>query len=98
LVPERRGIDSIAAARLVVAVGAHRALRGFGPSWIFAARAAGWRWGSRQELGDRMYTLKRAGLITFTRKPHSLDVTRAGREWALRTLTPARVARRRELA
>jgi hypothetical protein len=80
------GVDPIAAARLVVAVGAHRALRGFGPSWIYAARAAGWRWQGPRELGDRMYVLKCAGLVTFTREPHSLDVTPAGRRWALKTL------------
>jgi hypothetical protein len=97
-VPELRGIDPGSAARLIIAIGAHRALRGFGPSWVYAARAAGWRWNGPRDLGDRMYVLKRAGLVTFTRKAHSLDVTPAGRRWALATLSLERAERRRELA
>lgn len=96
--PELRGLDPGAAARLIVVIGAHRALRGFGPSWIYAARAADWRWNGQRDLGDRMYGLKRAGLITFTREAHSLDVTPAGRRWALAALSRERAARRRELA
>jgi hypothetical protein len=95
---ELKGMDPMAAARLVVAIGAHRALRGSGPSWIYAARAAGWRWHGPRELGDRMYLLKRAGLITFSREPHSLDLTPAGRRWALETLRREQATRRRELA
>jgi hypothetical protein len=79
-------LDARAAARLIVAIGAHRSLRGFGPSWVYVARAAGWSWNGRRDLSDRMYALKRAGLITFTREPHSLEVTPAGRRWALATL------------
>jgi hypothetical protein len=97
-VTELRGLHPGSAARLIVAIGAHRTLRGFGPSWVCAARAAGWRWSDRRDLGDRMHGLRRAGLITFTREPHSLDVTPAGRRWALSTLSRERAERRRELA
>ncbi|HZQ03699.1 MAG TPA: hypothetical protein VFA88_06750 [Gaiellaceae bacterium] len=97
---ELRGLDPAAAARLVVAVGAYRALHGSGPSWRQAARAAGWRWRETRdhpggplrsdELADRMHALRRAGLITFTREPRSLAVTPAGRRWALATLAHER--------
>jgi hypothetical protein len=103
-----RGLDPIAVARLVVAVGAFRALHGFGPSWRQAARAAGWTWAETRpqpqaslrsdDLADRMHSLKRAGLITFTRTSHSLDVTPAGRRWALATFAAERMGRRREPA
>jgi hypothetical protein len=93
-----RNLEPTAAARLIAAIGAHHALRGFGPSWIYAARAAGWRWNGRRDLGDGIYALKRAGLITFTREPHSLDVTPAGRRFALATLSRERAIRRQELA
>jgi len=107
-VHELRGLDPVAAGRLVVAVGAYRALHGCGPSWRQAARAAGWTWRETRdhprapshsdELADRMHALRRAGLIVFTCEQHSLDVTRAGRRFALATLSNARAARRRELA
>jgi hypothetical protein len=100
-------VDPIAAARLVVAIGAFHQLHGHGPSWRQAARAAGWRWRDNagrdstgyvsDELADRMHMLRRAGLIVFTRDPRSLDVTVSGRKWALATLTPTRAARQRGL-
>jgi hypothetical protein len=89
-------VDPIAAGRLIVGIGAFRQLHGHGPSWRQAARAAGWRWRDNagrdstgyvsDELADRMHMLRRAGLVTFTRQPRSLDVTSAGRRWALETL------------
>jgi hypothetical protein len=106
--PELRGLNPGAAAKFVLAVGAFRAMHGTGPSWRQAARAAGWTWREQRnrpdgpsysdDLAELMHTLRGAGLITFTREPRSLDVTPAGRKWALRTLTPARAVGRRELA
>jgi len=105
--PELNGIDPVAAARLIVVIGAYRARHGHSPSWRQAARSAGWRWRDNvgrdstgynsNELADRMHELRRAGLITFSKKPGSLDVTQAGRRWALSTLSPARVARAKQL-
>jgi len=105
--PELHDIDSVAAARLIIVVGAYRALHGRGPSWRRAARAAGWSWHEERprpggplrssELEGRMYALRRAGLITFSKEPGSLDVTPAGRRWALATLSPERAARAKEL-
>ena len=105
--PNLRGLDPVAAARLVVAVGAYWALHRCGPSWRQAARAAGWTWTETRphpqaslrsdDLAGRMHTLRRAGLVTFTREPHSLDVTPTGRRWALATLSRERAIRRREL-
>jgi hypothetical protein len=83
-------MEPIGAARFVVAVGAFRAIHDAGPSWRQAARAAGWRWGGNAELEGRMFTLRSAGLIAFSPEPRSLDVTLAGRGWALATLSPAR--------
>jgi hypothetical protein len=92
----------------VLAAAAFRVRNGRGPSWREAGRAAGWTWTETRpypqaslrsdDLADRMHTLRRAGLIVFDRQPHSLDVTRAGRRWALATLSRERAARRRELA
>src|SRR5260370_31395511 len=106
--PNLRGLDPVAAARLVIAVGAYWALHGYGPSWRQAARAAGWTWTETRphpqaslrsdDLADRMHTLRRADLIVFDRQPHSLGVTPAGRRWALATLSRERPARRRDLA
>ena len=95
--PDLNGISPTAAARFVVGVGAYRALHNAGPSWRHAARAAGWTWAETRgrdgrlrsdELADRMHTLRRAGLIVFTREPRSLDVTPGGRRWALEVLRP----------
>ena len=101
-------VDPIAAARHIVAIGAFRQLHGVGSSWRQAARAAGWRWRDNagrdstgyvsDELADRLHTLRRAGLIVFSREPRSLDVTAAGRKWALEVLSRERAARRKELA
>lgn len=105
---ELRGLDPLAVARLLVAIGAYRAVHGCGPSWRHAGRAAGWTWTETRphpaaslrsdDLADRMHTLRRAGLLVFNRDPNSLDVTPAGRRWALATLSHERAARRRELA
>ena len=102
------GLNPRAAARLVVAVGAFRALHGYGPSWRQAARAAGWRWTETRthpgaptrsdDLAERMHLLRRAGLVIFTQEPLSLDTTPAGRRWALATLNRERAPRTRELA
>lgn len=96
------GIAPIDAARLVVAVGAYRALHDVGPSWRQAAHAAGWTWLEQRgrrgapnhsvDLAERMYLLRRAGLVTFTRDPRSLDITAAGCRWALATLDRKREA------
>jgi hypothetical protein len=79
-------LSAIAAARLIVAVGAYRTLHGFGPTWAEACRAVGWHDLDYAERGDRLWALRRAGLITFTRKTRSLDVTPAGARWALATI------------
>jgi hypothetical protein len=101
-----RDPDPIAAARLLVAIGAYRALHGIGPSWRQVARAAGWTWQETRgrdrrlrsdDLADRMHTLRRAGLLVFSSSPRSLDVTPAGRRWALRVLSPDRVEHAKEL-
>lgn len=99
---ELRGISPIDAARFVIAVGAYRALHDVGPSWRQAARAAGWTWAEQRgrrgapnhstDLADRIYTLRRAGLVTFTRDSRSLDITAAGCRWALATLDREREA------
>jgi hypothetical protein len=106
--PELRGLDPIAAARLILAVGAYRAMYGTGPSWRQAARAAGWRWCEERqhrggplrssELADRMHALRRAGLLTFTREPHSLDLSPGAARWALRTVEHERGRDGRERA
>jgi hypothetical protein len=44
-----------------------------------------------------MHTLRRAGLLVFSSSPRSLDVTPAGRRWALRVLSPDRVEHAKEL-
>ena len=105
---ELRGLDSTAAARLIVAVGAYRALHEVGPSWRQAGRAAGWTWTETRahpqapprsdDLADRLHMLRRAGLIVFTREPHSLDITPAGRRWVLTVLSREAIVRRREFA
>jgi hypothetical protein len=101
-------LDPLAVARLLVAVGAYRVVHGIGPSWRQAARAAGWTWTETRahpqaplrsdDLAERMHSLRRAGLLVFTREAHSLDVTPAGSRWALATLSRERAARRSELA
>jgi hypothetical protein len=93
-VPELRGLEPWDVARLLVAVGAYWSRHGCGPSWRQAARAADWTWREQRderglhsdELAERMQVLRRAGLVTFTREPYSLDATPAGRRWALATL------------
>jgi hypothetical protein len=96
--PELRDLDPIAVARLVVAVGAYRTTHDTGPTWRQAREAAGWPWHGNKHFLDRMHALRRAGLIVFSRDTRSLDVTPAGRRWALAVLAPARAARRKELA
>ena len=100
-------LEAMAAARLIVAVGAYRALHGAGPSWRQAALAAGWTWREHRdgpgaplrsdELADRMQALRRAGLLVFSSSPRSLDVTPAGRRWALNVLSPDRAEHAKEL-
>lgn len=97
--PDLHGLDAVAAARLVIAVGAYRALHERGPSWRAAARAASWRWEETRDskgrlrsddLADRMHTLRGAGLVVFDRTACSLDTTPAGRRWALETIRRSR--------
>jgi len=105
--PELNGIDPVAAARLIVVIGGYRVLHGSGPSWRQAARAAGWRWRETRacpdgplrsdELADWLHTLRRAGLIVFSKEARSLDVTSTGRRWALAVLSSTRAACAREL-
>jgi hypothetical protein len=85
--PELRDLDSTVVARLVIAAGAYRALHGEGATWAQACRAAGWAGLSYAERGRRFATIRKAGLIAYSRETRSLDVTPAGRRWALATLT-----------
>jgi hypothetical protein len=93
--PELRGADPRSGALLLVAIGAMRSTHQRGAAWREAARLAGWSWQTAEELADRMHALRRAGLLTFTREPRSLDVTPAGRRWALSILANERAARTR---
>jgi hypothetical protein len=88
--PNPLGLDPRSAARLVIAVAAYRALHGVGPTWREARVAAGWPWDGVPRFRARMLTLKRAGLLTFTRAHRSLDATAAGKRWALAVLAPER--------
>jgi hypothetical protein len=96
--PDLRGLDPIAVARLVVGAAAYRALNGTGPTWSEACRAAGWTGLGYEARGRRFAAIRRAGLITYSREPRSLEATPAGRRWALATLSRERAIRRRELA
>lgn len=80
---ELNGFDPLEAARFVIAVGAFRQLHGYGPTWRQARDAAAWPWRGMKDCQDRMFALKHAGLITFEPTPRSLDLTPAGRRWAL---------------
>lgn len=103
--PELRDLDPDAVVRVVVVIARYWAEYGYGPSWRIAARAAGWVWRDNagrvnsgyvsDELADRFYVLKRAGLITFSKKARSLDVTRAGARWAITAHRRTQVARAR---
>ncbi|HZR91339.1 MAG TPA: hypothetical protein VFA44_02905 [Gaiellaceae bacterium] len=59
---------------LVLAVAAYRRSHGVGPAWRAVGRVFGW---SHRELEERLFAARRAGLVTFDRRPGSLDVPAA---------------------
>jgi|SRR5579875_102066 len=92
-------VDEREAVRAIVTIAAHRARYGYGPSWRQLARVLEWpaRSTSDVQLARRMRGLRHYGVV-WTRQPHSLDVTREAKRWALATLSRARAARYGELA
>jgi hypothetical protein len=90
-----RGLDIVAIARLIRAIGVCRR-HGIAPSWRRAARDAGWTWNEQRDtpggpsyspdLAVTMYRLRAAGLIRFSTEPRSLDLAPGAAAWALEVL------------
>lgn len=67
----------------LIAIAAYWLQHSVGPPWRSVGRAAGWHL-HNGELYVRLSALKRAGLVTFTREPRSLNVTAGAAARALR--------------